>query len=387
MENTHDQTQRFVASLLTFLVGMASLSIAHQSFAQDESAAEQLPTTPTLSREAFQRRSIEKQWEVRQQRTQEFRRALSQSSDTLKGLHIQRRKQVLLRDNNRIKCTDELRRASKFTKFTVTLDCYRDELQHGMEILERERNEIMIAPGVSDDVRSIALTRLDLLADAMSVIVNAIDSGVYENIEEIKEAKRSLRENYREPYWLARTRVRSDILLTWTANLMTRIVDTGESVELTEEEQQDFFVALECMEEAEQQLQTVGTAQSIEIAQSLLLQVHALMTDCTSDVRSAYIDRQQKRMKAERKAAEEAAAEAAEEKRQQEALLGRRLRRRLQDEYRVQGAHEHVEEVEEEEVIEEEVHAAPPPEPVAEPPLSRRLRRRLGEGYPVVGEQ
>jgi hypothetical protein len=66
-------------------------------------------------------------------------------------------------------------------------------------------------------------------------IVDAIDTGLFEQMEQLEQAKQKLRTTYREPAWTAMTQVRADQELTWTIFMAKRVEErlTGSDAEVT----------------------------------------------------------------------------------------------------------------------------------------------------------
>lgn len=311
--------------------GTGSVSTGSGTTASGDTVQEE--EAPDFSLEAIQRRAAEALWEAREQRSQDFRSQLLQTSKLMDGIRLQRKNFIQKRSEHRTECRRNIRRASKLTKLKTNVVCYREELSLQLELLEKERAFVEQVPGVTDDVRWLTLTRIDLLTDALAVVITAMDSDVYETIEELEEVKQNLLLNYRVPYWLMMTRLRADRMLTWTASIMTRIGKVAEQEEVSEEMGLMILDALNCLTEEETMLKSVTNSNDILSARTELRQSYAKMRTCIGIVHDINAVRS--------------------------------------------GLHT---EEEEEEVVEET------PSCENDPTISRRLRKRLGSNCEVYGE-
>ncbi len=129
------------------------------------------------------------------------------------------KKRAELRDE----CRENLRRSNKNTKFSTLTNCYKDDLTLEQELLEKRRERLVAMPGVSDDVLNTALSRLDLLIDAVDTVIFALNSDVYSTTEDISEAKKNLLEKYRMPFWDAMILARGDRAVSVISSLVTRL--------------------------------------------------------------------------------------------------------------------------------------------------------------------
>lgn len=278
---------------------------------------------PVFSLQELQRQEIPRQWEARIARSENFRQAWLQEKTFVKAMQINDEEYRKRRAARRQECRSDIRKASKIGKLSVSLECYREELADALDRLQKQREYIERMPGVSDDVRWLTLMRLDLLGDALNVIVNAIDSDVYQSVEELEEAKQNLLISYRQPLWLMETRLRADKLLTWTASLMTRIGAMGQE-NLDGEDSKRLYEGVACLNESEALLKTTVAAQELSAATQKLADAQAKLQDCITLIRGDdVIDT----------AEEEQVVEVVEIDRgrvpQQQELTSRRVQRRL----------------------------------------------------------
>jgi hypothetical protein len=185
-------------------------------------------------------------------------------------------------------CALDLRMASKFTKFPVTLRCYRADLQLDSERLRREQEYVAQMIGVREDTRSLALTRLSLLSDAVSAIMTGIDSNVYETVEDLEESKQKLLSDYREPAWLLLTKLRAEQLSTWADALITRAALAEEAAEV-DIDQEELLAGIQCLETGRELFAAVGVTKEFQAASSAFLAAVDHLDSCPDVLRNALL--------------------------------------------------------------------------------------------------
>ena len=271
-----------------------------------------------------QERAARKEWEERKKRSEDFRLEHLQTKDRLRSIAYSQKKNKDARAEVRAQCRLDIRKSSKFTKVATTMRCYRSELTLNLERLRKEREFVEQVPGISDDVRWLTLTRIDLLTDALSVVVSAIDSNLYESVEELQEAKANLLKNYRKPKWLMMVRVQADRMQTWNSSIVTRITTIAEEEDLTPEIDDQLLDALLCYSDAEEIIENVLVQQDVPSAQSALRSAQKHMRQCAALLREAHALYQEfKPVETEEVVEEESLKPAAEPQ------ISRRLLRRL----------------------------------------------------------
>ncbi len=120
-------------------------------------------------------------------------------------------------------CREELRKANRDGKITVSIRCYREELEMEQEFRAKEAEWLTLAPGVQNGVRTEATDRHTGLTDALDAVILGIEGKVYRSVEDLHEARANLLSKYRTPYAAALTRLRLDMFLTWTQQLIVQI--------------------------------------------------------------------------------------------------------------------------------------------------------------------
>ncbi|OGJ85127.1 hypothetical protein A2529_01520 [Candidatus Peribacteria bacterium RIFOXYD2_FULL_58_15] len=146
-------------------------------------------------------------------------RVTKKETDTLR---TQVRDRRLKRIAHSEECRKQMRKENRDSLFPMTLNCLRGDLMFNLDILRKERTFVEKAAGVPDLVRQTALSAIDALSDAITAVIDGIDTGVYASAAELTEAKKNLMERYRSPYWTAMTQFRTERLQTWIAHLLVQ---------------------------------------------------------------------------------------------------------------------------------------------------------------------
>jgi hypothetical protein len=126
---------------------------------------------------------------------------------------------VKKRTAHRVSCRLDLRRANRDKTFPTLLQCFRGELTLERDFRKQERTYVSEAAGVTDQVRTSALTSLDAFLDAVGAIVTGIDSGVYQEKDTLADARLKLQQKYRAQLQTALSKVRADRAVSWISLL------------------------------------------------------------------------------------------------------------------------------------------------------------------------
>gem|GEM_PF-2723870 len=116
---------------------------------------------------------------------------------------------------HRAECREALRRANRDTLMKKTLQCYRSDLLQEMHLMREYNQYLAGVPALTAEMRADTDGTLMELLDALTAIIDAIDTGLFERVESLEEAKRNLREQYRVPYWSSIIRLRAHRELTF----------------------------------------------------------------------------------------------------------------------------------------------------------------------------
>ena len=106
---------------------------------------------------------------------------------------------------------------------STLLRCYRSELSSLKDFAQKQEEIFADISGLIPTIRSQAVKSAKELSDALTTVIFAIDSGVYETKDDVLEAKRNLYRKYQLPLWSNWTMVRADRTLTWIAHLIEKI--------------------------------------------------------------------------------------------------------------------------------------------------------------------
>ena len=207
---------------------------------------------------AKEKAEAEEAWQARIERSKAFRKSILQTSDSLEKLREGKQSNIRKRAEHRHKCYEDFRRASKYTRLSVAIRCYRAELTINLEYLRKERIYIGKMPGVTEDAKALANTKIDILLDAITSIVTAIDSNVFGSVKELEETKINLLTMYRRPKWMMITRLKAENIMTWTASLSTRIAGIINKYKDTDPEiSEELINGITCLSESDIILQSV----------------------------------------------------------------------------------------------------------------------------------
>lgn len=124
---------------------------------------------------------------------------------------------------HRTDCREAIRRANRDQLMQRLLPCYRSDLLQDINILRKQSQYIQAVPLSDETLRTTTMNAITALTDAQMTIVNAIDTGLFEQADAVEEAKRNLREKYREPVWTSLVRLKADRELTWVIYMAKNI--------------------------------------------------------------------------------------------------------------------------------------------------------------------
>ncbi len=268
--------------------------------------------------------AAEAEWQARIERSKAFRKSILQTNDSLEKLREDKRSNLQRRAEHRRKCYEDFRSANRYIRFSIALRCYRAELTLNMEYLRKERIYIEKMPGVTEDTRALAITKINILLDAITSIVTAIDSNVFESVKELEEAKLNLLTMYRKPKWLMITKLKAENIMTWTASLATRITGIINKYKDTDPEISAKLIdGIICLSESDVIFQSVLDEQD---SKSAIQKLH----EAQENVRRCFIILQEAHLMYQTIYEPEEIAEEQEP----DPYMSRRLRRILQEEYR-----------------------------------------------------
>ncbi len=184
-------------------------------------------------------------------------------------------------------CREDLRRANRDTKFPTVLRCFRGTVTLEKDFLVDESDWLSVMPGVPSAIRSVTVSRLDLLREALNTVLLGIDGKVYATTDDILEARKNLLEKYRIPFATSLLTARAEMLLTWNQELILTLDSTfqNDGVTLDEEEKRAWQDARKCLLETERSLLAYHNADSPPIATDIGVAMTSLHS-CSSKILS-----------------------------------------------------------------------------------------------------
>lgn len=213
----------FSRILIVFaLLGVLSLPI--EVFAQEQNTGSGEIATDTGAVLEMQRQEDEK-WKIRKARTINFWANMMNQRKAANAHQEQQDIRRKKRTDKRVACAEDVRRANRDSKTSVTFNCFRATRTLDLEMLRKEKQFVETMAGPTSNYRSSALFHIENEMDAISTIVQAIDAGVYQTEEDLLEAKQNLHAAYTTNTRLATTRLRVDRAITWVIHLMVRMAN------------------------------------------------------------------------------------------------------------------------------------------------------------------
>ncbi len=188
--------------------------------------------------------------------------------------------------NQRTECRDAVRRANRDQRLTKILQCQRALLLLETNLLRKEQIYLTSPRLTTATVNEISTTTSDLVS-AMMTIVDGIDAGLFTTEEQYMTARTNLRETYRAPYWLAKSRVRVDRELTYVYFIVKKLSSRNDtsSPALT--------VIATCLEEAADLFMMAKMASASGERESHMLAGRSRTATCQEQIRNlATADRQ-----------------------------------------------------------------------------------------------
>lgn len=230
-----------------------------------------------------QQQVAQKDWQEREARVGTYNQDYAKVKNNLERLQTGIQNLRKERDVIRAECRALLRKASVYTQLGVSERCYASSIAAEIKILVAQKEFIQIVPGIQPDIRDLAVTRINLLSDALGVIQTAINSQVYESVSELEEVKQAVYKNYRLPKWVMDTRVEADQLYTHVSSIIVRIGTIAneqyENTELTN----TLLQTLTCYTNVESLLKESTTSNKFESAQESLKKAVAALQTCGTE--------------------------------------------------------------------------------------------------------
>lgn len=188
---------------------------------------------------------------------------------------------------HRAECREAIRRANRDQLMDRVRTCYRSDLLQDINILRKQSQYLGAIPLLNPTHRTAASGAILSLTDAQMTIVNAIDTGLFEQPEGMEEAKRNLRSTYREPYWLAMTHVRADRELTWIIFMLKDIEGRLGNSPRTDAIGMLLTDSLSCLENAAGTLEKASREVDRSVATAALIEGRNQLQACRKTLKKA----------------------------------------------------------------------------------------------------
>ncbi len=188
----------------SFLIAFLWTSIAPAAWGADEN-----PTAATGSTIT----KVDRVAQNRQERADGLKAYHLKMKSLLEPYESAKKKYIDERKALRVQCREDIRRSNRDTKFTTELRCMRGELTLDRELAVEEKKVLEGMPNQTNVVKMRFLEPMSNLVDALNTFIAAIDKGVFETEDELREARRNMQANYRDPMNEARIVAKADRLL------------------------------------------------------------------------------------------------------------------------------------------------------------------------------
>ena len=158
----------------------------------------------------------------------------------------------------------------------------------------------IIDTAAGDDAKANVTDSIAKLIDAISALIQGIDTNVFISEASMREVKKNLRDQYEKPYWTSLLQLRTDRLSRSTSLTIVNVRSLRD--EAPEPLQEDFDQVHACLEGAEESLLEAINLDSYQDLITLLRQEQLGLKDCTSQAKVAL---KKLRIEQERKEEEE----------------------------------------------------------------------------------
>lgn len=186
-----------------------------------------------------------------------------------------------------IRCRGEIRASNRDTLLPVTLLCLRGQYVIERDALTRERALWEKLPGLTDPVRTTLLQKTDALLEALQTVIDGLDAKVFSTIAQIKDVRKNLLTQYRQPQWTAISQARADEAMTWMAHFLISLRTLTADSSLAADTQAKLAEAMTCLENAETALKPALEAQSPDVAREKLTTGLTAARTCTALIQEA----------------------------------------------------------------------------------------------------
>ena len=231
--------------------------------------------------------TVDPRWEKRSVRAENFKSRFLLSRKAAEAGFVTETKLREERMQNRRDCRESVRKANRDQRFAKLTACMQEDLTRTMDMLKARSEVIAAVPGIGEELRGLIVARSDLLTDAIGTIIEALDTGVYQDEAELHEARKNLREKYLLPYWLLLPRMKTEQSLAWISHLLLRAKTLMESGSLSPAVTAKITESQVCLEEAETALQEGLEQKDSQEMHSIFGQAQSNVISCIKLYREA----------------------------------------------------------------------------------------------------
>jgi hypothetical protein len=265
-----------ITTLLHLSIALVMLSTGSAAYVAQ--SGETLPAGPSEE---------ELRWARRETRVTGFSSAAAAARPVLQATHAEEQKLRDERRKKRIECQQRLRRSNRDQLVPTVLSCVRADLTLLQGIIHQRSIALAITPGIGGDSRGIALARSDLLLDALDTVVTAIDAGAITTEEDMREARRNLRQKYVLPYHQSLPRGETEHLLARLAQVLLHVRSLLADPTLPEDTQAALAGSQTCLEELESSLEAAYSTGKPEAMAEAFGQAHSMVESCIEPISAA----------------------------------------------------------------------------------------------------
>ncbi|MDD4628789.1 MAG: hypothetical protein PHE68_05350, partial [Candidatus Peribacteraceae bacterium] len=182
------------------------------------------------------------------------------------------------------RCHFDVRHANRDTLLPITMLCYKGQLVIELESLKRSGTGPLTH---SDTLKAELAQKTTDLTGAIQTIMDGIDAKVFPTLVALKDVRKNLLTQYRQPYWLALAHARSDEALTGTAKILVSLRAASLDSDLPAASIEKVTAAMNCYEQAESFFSASAKATSIVESGTLFHQAQTVLPPCNALVEEA----------------------------------------------------------------------------------------------------
>jgi len=176
------------------------------------------------------------------------------------------------------RCHFDVRHANRDTLLPVTMQCYKGQLVIELESLKRSGTGPLTH---SDALKAELAMKTTDLTGAIQTIMDGIDAKVFPTLATLKDVRKNLLTQYRQPYWLALTHARADEAFTGVAKILVSLRTASEDATFAAAVKEKTEEAMVCYLKAESFLAASTEATTIEASRASFEQARTTLATCS----------------------------------------------------------------------------------------------------------